>query len=106
MRWRGAIHKNPLRGSITAKALSMRGLSLIWSLASRGLSRSLWKGHWSRGGRSLWHVGYWLKGKNVRIVTEEEKDTPRKMSLSTAAGLLRLPSVPLKALLDFEEIDP
>jgi hypothetical protein len=45
------------------------------------------------------------EGKDVRIVTEEKKDTPRKMSLSTAAGLLRLPSVPLKALLNFEKID-
>ena len=44
------------------------------------------------------------EGKDVRIVTEETKDTPRKMSLRTAAGLLGLPSVPLKAFLQFEKI--
>jgi Domain of unknown function (DUF4411) len=46
------------------------------------------------------------EGNHVRIVTEEKRDTPRKMSLSTAAGLLGLPCVPLRAFLDFEEIDP
>jgi hypothetical protein len=46
------------------------------------------------------------EGKDVRIVTEEKNDTPRKMSLNTAAGLLRLPSVPLRAFLEFEKIDP
>jgi Domain of unknown function (DUF4411) len=45
------------------------------------------------------------EGNDVRLVTEEKADTPRKMSLNTAAGLLRLPSVPLKAFLAFEEID-
>jgi hypothetical protein len=44
------------------------------------------------------------EGKDVRIVTEETKDTPRKMSLRTAAGLLGVPSVPLKAFLQFEKI--
>ena len=42
--------------------------------------------------------------KDARIVTEETKDIPRKMSLRTAAGLLGVPSVPLKAFLHFEEI--
>jgi hypothetical protein len=44
-------------------------------------------------------------GKDARIVTEETKDTPRKMSLRTAAGLLGVPSVPLKAFLQFEGIN-
>ena len=44
------------------------------------------------------------EGKDARMVTEEKKDTPRKMSLSTAAGFLGVPSVPLKAFLQFEEI--
>jgi Domain of unknown function (DUF4411) len=44
------------------------------------------------------------EGKNVRIVTEETKEMPRKMSLRTAAGLLRIPSVPLRAFLGFEGI--
>lgn len=43
-------------------------------------------------------------GKDARIVTEEKNDTPRKMSLRTAAGLLGIPSVPLRAFLEFEEI--
>ncbi len=49
-------------------------------------------------------VGLRGEGKDVRIVTEETKDTPRKMSLRTAAGLLGIPSVPLKAFLQFEKI--
>ena len=44
------------------------------------------------------------EGKDARIVTEETKDTPRKMSLRTAAGLLGVPSVPLKAFLHFAQI--
>lgn len=44
------------------------------------------------------------QGKDARIVTEETRDTPRKMSLRTAAGLLGVPSVPLKAFLKFEGI--
>jgi rRNA maturation endonuclease Nob1 len=44
------------------------------------------------------------KGKDARIVTEDAKDIPRKMSLRTAAGLLGVPAVPLKAFLDFERI--
>jgi hypothetical protein len=42
--------------------------------------------------------------KDARIVTEETKDIPRKMSLRTAAGLLGVPAVPLKAFLHFEGI--
>jgi len=42
--------------------------------------------------------------KDARIVTEETRDTPRKMSLRTAAGLLGVPSVPLTAFLRFEGI--
>ena len=44
------------------------------------------------------------EGKDARIVTEETKEFPRKMSLRTAAGLLGVPSVPLKAFLRFEKI--
>lgn len=44
------------------------------------------------------------EGKDARIVTEEKNDTPRKLSLRTAAGLLGVPSVPLKAFLGFESI--
>jgi len=44
------------------------------------------------------------EGKDARIVTEESKDTPRKLSIRTAAGLLGVPSVPLKAFLQFEGI--
>ena len=44
------------------------------------------------------------ESKDARIVTEENKDTPSKLSLRTAAGLLGIPSVPLKAFLDFEGI--
>jgi rRNA maturation endonuclease Nob1 len=44
------------------------------------------------------------EGRDARIVTEEAKDIPRKMSLRTAAGLLGVPSVPLRAFLQFEGI--
>lgn len=44
------------------------------------------------------------EGKDARVITQEKNDYPRKMSLSTAAGLLGIPSVPLKAFLQFEEI--
>jgi rRNA maturation endonuclease Nob1 len=44
------------------------------------------------------------EGKDARIVTEEIRDTPRKMSLNTACGLVGVPSVPLKAFLHFEGI--
>jgi Domain of unknown function (DUF4411) len=43
-------------------------------------------------------------GTDARIITEEKNDTPRKMSLRTAAGLLGIPSVPLRAFLEFEGI--
>jgi hypothetical protein len=45
------------------------------------------------------------EGKDVRVVTQENKESPRKMSLSTAAGMLGLASVPLEAFLEFEGID-
>jgi hypothetical protein len=45
-----------------------------------------------------------VEGKDARIVTEEKNDYPRKLSLRTAAGLLGIPSVPLKAFLEFERI--
>jgi hypothetical protein len=44
------------------------------------------------------------EGKDARVVTEELKDTPRKMSLRTATGVLGIPSVPLKAFLAVEKI--
>ena len=44
------------------------------------------------------------EGKDARIVTEEIRDTPRKMSLNTACGLVGVPSVPIRAFLHFEEI--
>lgn len=43
---------------------------------------------------------------DARMVTQESKDTPRKMSLNTACGLLGIPSVPLAAFLQFERIFP
>lgn len=44
------------------------------------------------------------QGKDARVVTEEIRDTPRKMSLNTACGLVGVPSVPLRAFLQFEGI--
>jgi hypothetical protein len=44
------------------------------------------------------------EGSDARVVTQETKDTPRKMSLNTACGLLGIPSVPLSAFLLFEKI--
>jgi hypothetical protein len=44
------------------------------------------------------------EGLDARIVTQETKDTPKKMSLNTACGLLGIPSVPLAAFLQFERI--
>jgi len=49
-------------------------------------------------------VGLREQGTEARIVTEEKNDTPRKMSLRTAAGLVGVPSVPLRAFLQFERI--
>jgi hypothetical protein len=43
-------------------------------------------------------------GIDARIVTQESKDTPAKMSLNTAAGILGIPSVPLRGLLAAEGI--
>ena len=45
------------------------------------------------------------EGKDARVVTQENKESPRKMSLGTAAGMLGLASVPLEAFLEFEGID-
>ncbi|MBI4470943.1 MAG: DUF4411 family protein [Acidobacteria bacterium] len=39
-------------------------------------------------------------GKQVIVVTEENRETPTKMSLRTAAGILLLPSIPLVAYLE------
>jgi hypothetical protein len=44
------------------------------------------------------------KKKNARIVTEGTRDLPTKISLRTAAGLLGIASIPLKAFLEFEKI--
>ncbi|MBZ5632012.1 MAG: DUF4411 family protein [Acidobacteriia bacterium] len=44
------------------------------------------------------------EGVDARIVTEETREFARKMSLRTAAGLLGIPAVPLKAFLAFEKI--
>lgn len=38
-------------------------------------------------------------GTDARVVTQETKDSAGKMSLSTAAGILGIPSVPLRGLL-------
>jgi hypothetical protein len=40
-----------------------------------------------------------LFAPNVTIVTEDRRDKPTKLSLATAAGLLRIPTVPLRAFL-------
>lgn len=42
--------------------------------------------------------------RRVVVVTEENKDTPAKMSLRTAAGVLGLPSVPLTAFLEMKNV--
>ena len=44
------------------------------------------------------------QGLDARIVTQETKDSPRKTSLNTAAGVLGIPSVPLRGLLRAESI--
>ena len=43
-------------------------------------------------------------GVDARVVTQESKDTPSKMSMSTAAGVLGIPCVPLRAFLAAEGI--
>lgn len=45
-----------------------------------------------------------VQSSEARIITEEKNDTPRKLSLRTAAGLMGVPSVPLRAFLEFENI--
>lgn len=44
------------------------------------------------------------EGVDARVVTQETKDSPSKMSLNTAAGILGIPCVPLKAFLTAESI--
>jgi hypothetical protein len=43
-------------------------------------------------------------GVDARIVAEEIRDTPAKISMNTAAGVLGIPSVPLRGLLRAEDI--
>lgn len=38
-------------------------------------------------------------GHDARVVTEETKDSPKKLSLNTACGILGVPSTPLRGLL-------
>jgi hypothetical protein len=42
-------------------------------------------------------------GIDVRIVTQEKNDTPTKMSISTAAGILGIPAMPLRGLLAMKD---
>jgi len=42
-------------------------------------------------------------GVDARIVTQEKNDTPTKMSISTAAGILGIPSMPLRGLLAMKD---
>ncbi|MHB8216207.1 MAG: DUF4411 family protein [Candidatus Sulfotelmatobacter sp.] len=42
--------------------------------------------------------------RDGRVVTQETKDTPRKISMNSACGFLGLPSVPLTIFLRFEGI--
>ena len=44
------------------------------------------------------------EGTDARVITEERRDTNRKMSVNTAAGILGIPSVPLVAFLKTEKI--
>lgn len=48
--------------------------------------------------------GFRSADKDARVVTQETKDTPRKMSMNSACGFLGLPSVPLAIFLRFEGI--
>jgi hypothetical protein len=45
-----------------------------------------------------------LFSPDVTIITEDRRDKPGKLSLATAAGLLRIPSVPLLAFLSSQGI--
>ena len=45
-------------------------------------------------------------GHDARVVVQEVKDTPKKLSLNTACGMLGIPSVPLLGLLRAEGILP
>ena len=44
------------------------------------------------------------EGHDARVVVQEVKDTPKKLSLNTACGILGIPSVPLLGLLRAEGI--
>lgn len=44
------------------------------------------------------------EGHDARVVVQETKDTPKKLSLNTACGMLGIPSVPLLGLLRAEGI--
>jgi hypothetical protein len=44
------------------------------------------------------------QGLDARVVTEERRDTPTKMSLNTACGVLGIPSLPLNGFLIFEKL--
>ena len=46
-----------------------------------------------------------LRGGDVRIVTQETKDSPDKTSLNTAAGILGIASVPLAGFMHVEGLD-
>lgn len=43
-------------------------------------------------------------GVDARVVTQETRDFPTKLSLNTAAGVLGIPSVPLRGFLRAEDI--
>jgi Domain of unknown function (DUF4411) len=43
-------------------------------------------------------------GLDGRVVTEEMKDSPKKLSLNTACGILGIPSVPLRGFFRAEHI--
>lgn len=45
-----------------------------------------------------------LRGDDARVVPQETKDSPDKMSLNTAAGILGIPSVPLRGFLHVEHL--
>jgi hypothetical protein len=45
-----------------------------------------------------------VDGRDARVVVQETKDTPTKLSLNTACGMLGIPSVPLLGLLRTEGI--